>query len=57
MATQPPLKPDRINPLSPPETPQRPGTDPMPGQPDEFGPGEPDPDQPGETPQEVPPEL
>jgi hypothetical protein len=50
MATQPPLKPDRIDP-------QRPGTDPMPGQPDEFGPGEPDPDQPGETPQEVPPEL
>jgi hypothetical protein len=57
MATQPPLKPDRIDPQSPPETPQRPNTDPMPGQPDEFGPVEPDTVQPGEMPQEVPPDL
>ena len=55
MATQPDPKPDTIEPQSPPETPQRPNTDPMPGQPDEVGPVEPDTVQPGVMPQEVPP--
>lgn len=56
MATQPPTEPDKITPQSPPETPQRPNTDPMPRQPDEIQPVEPDTAQPGVAPQEVPPE-
>ena len=56
MATQPPTKPDTINPQSPPESPQRPNTDPMPRQPDEIQPVEPDTVQPGGIPQEVPPD-
>jgi hypothetical protein len=52
MATQPDPAPDRINPQTPPETPQRPNTDPMPRQPDELPPVEPDEVQPGIAPQE-----
>jgi hypothetical protein len=52
MATQPDPNPDTIEPQAPPETPQRPNTDPMPAQPDEIGPAEPDTVQPGVMPQE-----
>jgi hypothetical protein len=54
MTNQPPAMPDTINPQSPPESPQRPNTDPMPQQPDELQPVEPDTVQPGVVPQEVP---
>lgn len=52
MATQPDPKPNTIEPQSPPETPQRPNSDPMPAQPDEVSPAEPDTVQPGVLPQE-----
>jgi hypothetical protein len=53
MATQPPDKPDRIEPQSPPESPPA-APEPAAPWPDETGPLAPDFDQPGESPQEVP---
>ncbi len=53
MASQPPTRPDRIEPQSPPETiPAAP--EPYEPWPDESEPMQPDFEQPGETPQEFP---
>lgn len=53
MATEPPNKPDRIMPQSPPETPPIPN-EPIEPQPDEIEPDTPDFDQPDQSPEELP---
>ena len=53
MATQPPAKPNRIDPQSPPETPPQP-YEPAPGEPEESPELPPDFDEPGFVPDETP---
>ncbi|WP_205214891.1 hypothetical protein [Altererythrobacter sp. ZODW24] len=53
MATTPPTNPDRIDPQSPPETPQQPD-EPVPSSPPETEPLPPDFDQPDRSPDEFP---
>ena len=56
MSTQPPARPDKIEPQSPPETPPA-QPEPAPAIPDEVSPVQPDIDQPGKGPEELPGEA